>query len=140
MNVNKFITKEKAEGKENNSIRTELVKVVKQLNLYLEKLEKAPDTENNKNLILKTTELRDKYAKKIGQLRKPTNILPNDNYYAILGLNRSASTEDITKKYRKLALQYHPNKQSGKSNEEKEIAKNKFQKISKAYTALTQNK
>lgn len=30
------------------------------------------------------------------------------DYYGILGINRSATDEDIKKAYRKLALKYHP--------------------------------
>ena len=31
-------------------------------------------------------------------------------YYKILGLEKNCSNKDIKKKYRKLALQYHPDK------------------------------
>lgn len=53
--------------------------------------------------------------------------MPND-YYQTLGVNRSASAEEIKRAYRKLALQYHPDKPAG--NEEK------FKEINEAYQVL----
>ena len=52
------------------------------------------------------------------------------NYYKILGLEKSASQEEIKKKYRKLAMKYHPDKNPGKD------AENKFKEISEAYSVL----
>lgn len=52
------------------------------------------------------------------------------DYYKVLGVSRSASSEDIQKAYRKLARQYHPdiNKEKG--------AEDQFKKISEAYEVL----
>ena len=45
------------------------------------------------------------------------------DYYAVLGVPRDASSEDIKKAYRKLARQYHPdvNKTAGAESRFKEI-------------------
>ena len=53
------------------------------------------------------------------------------DYYKILGVDKKASSEEIKKKYRKLALQYHPDRNKG-NNE----AENKFKQISEAYAVL----
>jgi DnaJ family protein A protein 2 len=50
------------------------------------------------------------------------------NYYKILGLNKNASQEDIKKRYRKLALEHHPDK--GGDLE-------KFRQIQEAYEVLS---
>ena len=52
------------------------------------------------------------------------------DYYDILGVDKNASKAEIKKAYRKLALKYHPDKNSEKSAEEK------FKEISEAYAVL----
>lgn len=53
------------------------------------------------------------------------------DYYAILGINRNASEEEIKKAYRKLAVDYHPDRNKGdKAKEEK------FKEITEAYEIL----
>ncbi len=59
-----------------------------------------------------------------------TDIMAKD-YYELLGVSRDASGEDIKKAYRKLAVQYHPDKNPG--NKE---AEEKFKEISHAYEIL----
>lgn len=59
----------------------------------------------------------------------------NKNYYNILGLDKEASEEDIKKSYRKLAHQYHPDKNNG--NKESE---SKFKEINEAYSILSDSK
>lgn len=55
-----------------------------------------------------------------------------DDYYNILGTDKSASAAEIKKAYRKLAMKYHPDKTKGdKALEEK------FKKISEAYAVLS---
>lgn len=57
------------------------------------------------------------------------------DYYNILGIDKQATTEEIKKKYRKLAIKYHPDKNPG--NKE---AEEKFKEISEAYDVLSDDK
>ncbi len=54
----------------------------------------------------------------------------SNDYYQILGVTKSASAEEIKKAYRKLALEYHPDR-----NKTKE-AEAKFKEVTKAYEVL----
>lgn len=53
------------------------------------------------------------------------------DYYNLLGVEKTASAEDIKKAYRKMAMQYHPDKNPG--NKEAEA---KFKEINEAYEVL----
>ncbi|MDR0654909.1 MAG: DnaJ domain-containing protein, partial [Treponema sp.] len=53
------------------------------------------------------------------------------DYYEVLGIQKNASKDDIKKAYRKLAIQYHPDKNPG--NRE---AEEKFKEATEAYEVL----
>ncbi len=54
------------------------------------------------------------------------------DYYQILGLNRDASEDEIKRAYRKLALQYHPDRHPDDLESEE-----KFKEIGEAYAVLS---
>ena len=51
------------------------------------------------------------------------------NYYEILGVDKTASKDEIKKAFRKLAHKYHPDKKDGDAD--------KFKEINEAYTVLS---
>jgi molecular chaperone DnaJ len=53
------------------------------------------------------------------------------DYYEVLGVPRSASRDEIKNAYRKLALQYHPDRNKSAGSEDK------FKEISEAYAVLS---
>jgi hypothetical protein len=56
------------------------------------------------------------------------------DYYKILGVPRSAGEGEVKRAYRRLALEWHPDKVG---EEEKEAASKKFQDIGEAYEVLS---
>ena len=66
------------------------------------------------------------------------------DYYSILGLTDDEKklkgnefVEVLKKKYRKLCLEYHPDRQQGKSDDEKKKAEEMFKDIAEAYSVLS---
>ncbi len=53
------------------------------------------------------------------------------DYYKTLGVDRNASDEELKKAYRKLAMQYHPDRNQGDKGSEE-----KFKEINEAYSCL----
>ena len=54
------------------------------------------------------------------------------DYYEVLGVDRTASAEDIKKSYRKLAVKFHPDK-----NPDKKAAEEQFKELGEAYEVLS---
>ena len=57
------------------------------------------------------------------------------DYYKILGVERSATQDEIKKAYRKLAMKYHPDKNPGDKK-----AEEKFKDINEAHEVLSDPK
>jgi curved DNA-binding protein len=54
------------------------------------------------------------------------------DYYKVLGVERNASADDIRKAYRKLAMQYHPDRNPGDKQ-----AEDRFKEMNEAYQVLS---
>lgn len=59
------------------------------------------------------------------------------DFYEVLGVDRNADADTLKKAYRKLAIQYHPDRQQGKSDAEKKEAEEKFKEAAEAYDVLS---
>src|SRR5437588_12599140 len=54
------------------------------------------------------------------------------DFYEILGVNKNASVEEIKKAYRKVAMQFHPDRNPGDKT-----AEDKFKEAAEAYEILS---
>jgi len=56
--------------------------------------------------------------------------MAKQDYYELLGVDRTASESELKSAFRKMAMKYHPDKTGGKTTE-------KFKKINQAYQVLS---
>lgn len=61
---------------------------------------------------------------------------PSDWDYTLLGLTKTATNDEVKKAYRKLAMKYHPDRLTEKSEAEKKTASKKFEEITAAYDCI----
>jgi curved DNA-binding protein len=66
------------------------------------------------------------------QCAKGNECMGAKDYYEVLGIKKGASSDDIKKAYRKLAVKYHPDKNPGDKT-----AEEKFKEINEAYAVLS---
>ena len=59
-----------------------------------------------------------------------------ESAYQVLGLNSSASNEELKKAYRKMALENHPDKVGHLGEDIRQAAEEKFRQINLAYEKI----
>ena len=60
-------------------------------------------------------------------------IVISDHGYEVIGVDRSADKKQIKQAYKRLAMQWHPDR----NTDNKEVAEKKFREILKSYNTLT---
>ena len=58
------------------------------------------------------------------------------DYYEVLGVDKSASADEIKKAYRKMAIKYHPDKVATLGEDVQKAAEEKFKAVNQAYEAI----
>jgi len=66
--------------------------------------------------------------------------VPPDDPYAILGVDRGASAEEVRHAYRRLAAKYHPDEVAHLGREFGELAEQRFKEIQQAYQRVMSEK
>lgn len=59
------------------------------------------------------------------------------DHYKVLGVHRNASKDDIKKAFRRLAMEFHPDKHADSPKYMKDSATTKFKQLSEAYEILS---
>ncbi|XP_057540938.1 chaperone protein dnaJ 72 [Amaranthus tricolor] len=62
------------------------------------------------------------------------------DHYRLLGVTKSSSKEEIKEAFRKLAIQYHPDKHAQSSKSARDAATLKFKQVSEAYEVLVDDR
>lgn len=85
-------------------------------------------------------EQRQAMRQKMQECQRKAKLAKKKDYYKILDVSRDATDTEIKKAYRKLALQWHPDKNKDVSEEQKKVADQKFRDIAEAYSVLSDKK
>jgi len=100
---------------------------------HAEQFEEAVRTFNQAAEIAPDGELKQQANKKLQESQVALKQSKEKNYYKILGVPRTANKKEIKSAYRKLALQWHPDK----NRDNLEEAEKKFADIGEAYEVLS---
>ena len=60
--------------------------------------------------------------------------------YQVLNISSNATDDEVKKAYRRMAMEYHPDKQVNASEQEKQAAAEKFRAANKAYEHIKQQR
>ncbi|KYO02209.1 heat shock protein 40, type II [Plasmodium gaboni] len=131
----------KYEGREKNNVFLFIIKIVLFYTLQYVLIGSNYDKQNLSfgseifnTKVFDFTSVRSLAEFNSGSSRESSKIDETD-YYAVLGLTKDCSQDDIKKAYRKLAMKWHPDKHQ---NEEDKIeAERKFKLIVEAYEVLS---
>lgn len=93
-------------------------------------------------LVQKEVDLLETIANYIGLSKTDSDAIMaqfrpnNDSNYRVLGITPDATDEEVKKAYRRMAVQYHPDKVATLGEDVQKAAEEKFKAISQAYEAI----
>ena len=85
----------------------------------------------------RTVEAKYRYKQQYGTTAAPQEM--SGQHYATLGLEKGAGADEVKKAYRKLSMQYHPDKVAHLGDEFRAIAEGKMKEINAAYDFFKKN-
>lgn len=88
----------------------------------------------------RTVEAKYRYHQQSGSSSAGGSYDSSAKHYATLGLTENATMEEIKKAYRKLSMQYHPDKVRHLGEEFQKIAEDKMKEINAAYDYFKKSK
>lgn len=106
---------------------------------YME-LEKYEDAIRDYERLHRMDRSNFEYRQLLSQAKNELKKSLRKDYYKILGIDRNANEEDIKKAYKKRALEHHPDRHVGASEEEKSEQEKKFKEVGEAYGVLSDAK
>lgn len=130
----------------NDFLKSDVLKeIAMKLNLntddYLKTKKKYETRELNFHKRIFEQKQREKLEKEAREKRRSERVIVKDNtdYYSVLGLKKDCSNEEIKKKFRLLAVRFHPDKFI-KNEPAQEKAQEKFKIISEAYNYIRRSR
>eukprot|EP01062_Namystynia_karyoxenos_P003359 TRINITY_DN111_c0_g1_i1.p1 TRINITY_DN111_c0_g1~~TRINITY_DN111_c0_g1_i1.p1 ORF type:complete len:529 (+),score=220.23 TRINITY_DN111_c0_g1_i1:106-1587(+) len=82
-------------------------------------------------------ELDQANGEELRTLKRRAKLAKRKNFYKILGVARDAEAHEIKRAYRKLAMEWHPDKWQSADQAEREKAEAKFKEVGEAFSILS---
>jgi len=106
---------------------------------YME-LEKFEEAVRDYEKLLKMDRSNFEFRQLLSNAKNELKKSLRKDYYKILGVDRNANEEEIKKAYKKRALEHHPDRHVGASDEEKAEHEKRFKDVAEAYGILSDSR
>ncbi|KAK3753326.1 hypothetical protein QZH41_015276 [Actinostola sp. cb2023] len=112
---------------------------LKRANLYMES-EQYEEAVRDYELLCRKDRSSREYRRFLEKAKFELKKSKRKDYYKILGIQKTAADDQIKKAYRKRALQHHPDRHAGATEEKKKNEEKLFKEVNEAYSVLSDAK